>query len=543
LYTRLLDTTRTDARATALADYFRAAPPADAAWALFLLSGRKLGPIARAPQLRAWAAEIAGVPGWLLDESHAVSGDLAETLALVLPDHKLNDKETGRQGERETSPPHALSPGLPVSSSEEQPLSTWLEDRLLPLRDRDESALRAGVVAGWRELDAAGRLVWNRLLMGGLRAMSQPLLVRALADASGVDPAAIAHRLANDWSPTPEFYTELLGGDTHDADLSRPYPFCLAQPLPGDPEALGEIAAWRVEWLWEGARAQLIRRAGQTFLWARAVGDGNDAETLVGGQFPALVEQGDQLPEGTAIDGVIRAGPEGAPELVALDLLEAGSRDVRVLPLEQRIARLQEVVASGMVPAADQPERQLPLWVAPPLEASAWDDVAALWSQARAHGAGGLVMKRRDAPYQAGRQSGDWWAWPVAPFTINAVLIYAQRGIGRYASMYSEYTFGVWGDTQAEGAPGLVPIAKTSAGLPEPEIRRIDVFVRRNVIEKFGPVRTVRPELVFELAFEGIEQSARHKSGLVVRRPRILRRRPDMPADQAATLDMVRRLL
>jgi DNA ligase 1 len=280
LYIALDATTKPAEKTATLAGYFRAAPPEDAAWALYLLGGHKLGRIVALERLRAWATEESGLPGWLIDECRMVTGDLAEALALVLPDESV-EREIRRQGEAEEGDHTSLSPPLRVSSSSEESLRHWIEERLLPLRGAEPPAQREAIVDAWRVLNARGRYVWNRLLTGGLRGLALGLLARAVSDASGVDAAAIAHRLVGDWTPTREFYLDLLGANTSDADSSRPYPFCLPRELAAEPETLGQPDAWLVEWLWDGLRVQLIRRNGRAFVWSRS-------EELVTDQFPDL---------------------------------------------------------------------------------------------------------------------------------------------------------------------------------------------------------------------------------------------------------------
>ncbi len=471
-------------------------------------------------KLRRWAAEESGVPDWLFEESYQAVGDLAETITLVLPDHG------------ETS---------------ELALAHWVEQRLLPLRDEDEDVQREAMVQSWRELDSRERFVWNKLITGSFRVgASQQLVTRALAQISGVPEGVISHRLMGAWDPTPEFFERLVAPDTRDADTSRPYPFFLAHPLEAAPDTLGNPDEWIVEWKWDGIRAQLIRRTGRTFLWSRG-------EELLAGRFPEIEEAGALLPDGTVIDGEVLPWLDGAPlpfaqlqrrigrksvgrkilddvpvVLVAYDLLEHAGEDIRPLPLVERRRRLGTLLAN-------LPAGRMILSRAVP--APDWEAAAAARITARELGAEGLMLKRLASPYGVGRRRGDWWKWKVDPLTVDAVLIYAQPGSGKRAGLFTDYTFGIW-----EGSH-LVPFAKAYTGLTDEEIRRVDAFVRRNTLEKFGPVRTVKPDLVFELAFEGIQRSSRHKSGIAVGFPRMLRWRTDKKAEEADTIETVRGLL
>jgi DNA ligase-1 len=516
LYAELDETTKTGEKVDALAAYFAGTPPEDAAWAVHFLSGRRPKRLVGARKLAAWAMEAADVPEWLFAECYESVGDLAETISLLLPDS---------------------------GASSDRPLRHWVEERLLPLRGEDEDAQRAEVQRAWAELDGPQAYVWNKLITGSFRVgVSQSLVVRALARVSGVDEAAVSHRLMGAWDPTPEFYLRLLAADTSDTDLSRPYPFFLAYALESDLEALGDARDWQAEWKWDGIRAQMIRRRGTTFIWSRG-------EELITERFPELAHAAALLPDGTVLDGEImpwRDGPlpfaqlqrrigrkvlgpkilsEVPVVLLAYDLLEADGADVREQPFAWRRARLEEMVRA--TPSASR------ILLSPAVHAEEWDGVLQAHRDARARAAEGLMLKRLDAPYGVGRRKGGWWKWKVEPFTIDAVLIYAQRGHGRRASLYSDYTFGVWKDGE------LVPFAKAYSGLTDAEMRKVDAFVRRNTLQRFGPVRTVKPELVFELAFEGIQRSPRHKSGVAVRFPRMLRWRTDKKPEDADSLETI----
>jgi DNA ligase-1 len=553
LYTALDETTKTNEKVDAMARYFASASPVDAAWAAYFLSGRKPKSLVQAPKLRAWTIEVTAISEWLFDESYHAIGDLAETMALLVD-------VTANAGELHT----------------ERPLHEWIEQQLLPLRDMDDTTKRETVLEAWRAMDSRERYVWNKLLTGEFRVgVSLKLVIRALAQVSGLEEASVAHRLMGQWYPDAAFYSQLIASDTQDTDISRPYPFFLAYSVEGKlssetaetdneghsaipasdtaniasalQEYLGDVHAWQAEWKWDGIRSQVIHRAGQTFVWSRG-------EELVTEHFPELAAIGNALPEGTVVDGEIMPYKNGhvlpfadlqkrigrktltrkilsdvPVVLIAYDLLEDHGRDVRTQILRQRRARLAEIVAQTL--AAEQ------LMLSPLVEAGSWDDLVTAQRNSRAHNAEGLMLKRLDSVYGVGRQVGGWWKWKIAPYTVDAALIYAQPGHGRRASLYTDYTFGVWDNGK------LLPFAKAYSGLTDEEIRRVDTFVRQNTLEKFGPVRTVRPALVFELAFEGIQQSSRHKSGIAVRFPRILRWRADKPIEEADSLDTIRAML
>ena len=522
LYAELDETTATNAKIAALERYFAEAPPADAAWAVHFLGGRRPRRLVRTGDLRRWAAEAADIPEWLFEESYHAVGDLAETIALLLPPEG--------------------------STTEERPLRWWVEERLLAMRGLPEPLQRAAVLASWSELDVKERFVWTKLVTGAFRVgASQRLVVRAIARASGVAEDAVAHRLMGAWDPTPEFFARLVATDTSDSDVSRPYPFFLAYPLEQPPEDLGDVSEWQLEWKWDGIRAQVIRRGDRTFIWSRG-------EDLLAGRFPEIERTAAFLPEGTVLDGEVmpwagdvalpfaqlqrrigrkNLGPKILAEvpvvLLAYDLLESGADDIRQQPLARRRERLAELVAA--LPSGGA------IMLSPVVGADDWGAVHAARDASRERRAEGLMLKRRASAYGVGRKRGDWWKWKIAPYTVDAVLINAQPGSGRRAGLYTDYTFGVWDGDR------LVPFAKAYSGLTDAEIRQVDTFVRRNTVERFGPVRAVKPQLVFELAFEGIQRSTRHRSGVAVRFPRMSRWRHDKRAEDADTIATVRALL
>lgn len=520
LYSELDQTTRTTAKVQAIAAYFRAAAPEDAVWAVSFLMGRKPRQAVPTGRLRLWAAEEAGIPDWLFEASYDVVGDLAETITLLLP---------------------------PGAGGESRPLHEWIETHLLSLRQLPEDRQREIVLGVWQAMDRTQRLVWNKLVTGGFRVgVSQKLVSRALARFSGIDEAVIAHRLMGDWNPDPQFWQRLISPQTADADISRPYPFFLAYPLEGAPEDLGPVVEWQVEWKWDGMRAQVIRRRGQTFIWSRG-------EELITDKFPEIGAAAKALPDGLVVDGEILAWKDGRPlnfaalqqrigrkflgpkvlqavpvVLMAYDLLEWNGEDVREQELAWRVSRLDAAILSLNDPR---------LQPSPKLRSASWPELLELKEDARLRGVEGLMLKRLASPYRVGRRRGDWWKWKVNPLSVDAVLTYAQRGHGKRSGLFTDYTFSVWDGER------LVPFAKAYSGLTDPEIREVDRFIRRNTLERFGPVRSVKPELVFEIAFEDIRLSSRHRSGVAVRFPRIARRRPDKTIAEADTLEAIKALL
>ena len=529
LYRELDATTSTRAKRTALADYFRRAEAADAAWAVYFLSGGKPRQAVPAKTLRALAARAAGVADWLFEESYQAVGDLAETIALLLP------------------------AGRPLA--EPLPLAVWVEQRLLALRALPAAEVESALLAWWDELDAAERFVWNKLITGGFRVgVSRQLVVQGVAEACGLAPHLIAERLTGGFAPSASAWRALIDPQTAQGPGGRPYPFFLAQALTEAPQTLGPREDWAAEWKWDGIRAQIVRRAGGVFVWSRG-------EELVTDRFPEVSTIARALPEGCVVDGELVAWRDAAPApfallqqriarrtlsaavlarapvaFIAYDLLERDGEDLRAQPFSARRARLEQLLAELPAAAPGQPG----FTVSPLVEAANWDELARIREQSRARGVEGLMLKRRASAYGAGRTRssplGEWWKWKIDPFAVDAVLVYAQRGHGRRASLYTDYTFALWHD----GA--LVPFAKAYSGLTDAEIAEVDAWIRRNTVEKFGPVRSVRPHFVCEVGFEGIAASARHKSGVAVRFPRILRLRTDKTVEQADTLAHLRDL-
>jgi DNA ligase-1 len=421
----------------------------------------------------------------------------------------------------------------------------WVEKRLLSLRRLDPATQQTRVIAWLHPLDRLQRFILLKLMTGELRVgVSQTLVIRALAQTSGLPPGVIAARLMGDWTPNPDFFASVLSHEKTEGDRSRPYPFHLASPLDDEPSRLGDRSVWLAEWKWDGIRAQLVKRAGTAHLWSRG-------EELVTHRFPEITAAATRLPDGTVLDGEVLAFRNGAPlpfsalqqrigrqkqvaqmvravpvVFMAYDLLEDEGVDIRHLPLDDRRQRLSRQLTGEGV-----------LRLSPEVDARTWEELAALRAESRARGVEGVMVKRRASAYAVGRKRGDWWKWKIDPYTIDAVLIYAQPGSGRRASLLTDYTFGVWDSGE------LVPVAKAYSGLSNEEIDEMDRWIRRHTRERFGPVRHVEPVHVFELGFEGIARSARHRAGIAVRFPRMLRWRRDKKAAEADTLDSVRQLL
>jgi len=516
LYQALDRTTATGAKVAALEHYLRDATPLDAVWAIHYLTGRRGKRPVASRLLRAWAAEHTALPEWLIDASYHAVGDLAETLALLC----------------------ARGEGGAVT---EGSLADFVAVEVRALASAPEAEQRARIVAWWRAFDTEACLVVHKLLTGGFRiGVSATLVARALAAVLGREPSQVAHRLMGAWLPDAAFAERLFAADDAGADRSRPYPFYLASPLEGEVAALGAPDEWLAEWKWDGIRAQLLVRGGEAFLWSRG-------EELITARFPEVTVAARALPDGTVLDGelvpwregrvlpfgvlqtrigrtnlTMRALREAPVLLLAFDVLELAGEDQRAKPQRVRRAALEGLVATLPAEGAVR--------LSPAVAVPSWEALAVLRAASRDRGVEGVMLKRWEAPYRVGRPRGDWWKWKVEPRTVDVVLVQAQAGHGRRASLYTDYTFAVW-----EGE-ALVPVAKAYSGLDDAEITRLDSWIRAHTLQRFGPVRTVEPHHVFELGFEGIQRSTRHKAGVALRFPRILRWRTDKGVRDAGTL-------
>jgi DNA ligase-1 len=532
LYAELDSTTATNRKLEALKNYFRRAQPENAAWAVYFLAGGKPRQAVPTKLLRQFAIEYAGIDEWLFDESYHAVGDFAETIAHLLP---------------------------PSAHESDVGLATWMQERIAPLRGASPATIRDAMFAYWDQLDWQQRFLLLKLIGGGFRVgVSRLLVTRALGEVAGVDSKLIAQRLMG-WTdgrvhPSAEQFTQLIAAQSdseHQLRGGQPYPFFLAHPLQADPRTLGPVTRWHAEWKYDGIRAQLVRRDGQTWLWSRG-------EDLIGERFPEI--SAIALPNGTVIDGEILIWKNDAPApfadlqqrigrktlsmkmraelpavLIAYDVLEVNGQDIRATPQAERRRMLERIVAD-----ADAP----PLKLSPLVVADSWEQLAEMRESSRTRAVEGLMLKGIDAQYGVGRtkDTGTWWKWKIDPHSVDAVLVYAQPGNGRRASLYTDYTFAVW-DSDENGDRKLVPFAKAYSGLTDAEIRTVDAAIRRTSIVKFGPVRSVTPTMVFEIGFEGIARSPRHKSGIAVRFPRILRIREDKTVEEADTLDTLRGML
>jgi DNA ligase 1 len=516
LFTELDQTTKTLDKIKALVSYFENASDQDKLWAIAILSHRRPKRTVNVTLLSTWATELSGLPAWLVEESYHVVGDLAETITLVLP---------------------------AATDTSDESLTYWINFiKDLELLGVDEK--KQMITGAWSRLEPMQRFVFNKLITGSFRiGVSQQLMVKALSKHAGVKESIVAHRLMGNWSPAENLYKDLvLTEDT--LDISRPYPFYLAYALEEGIESLGNPEEWQAEWKWDGIRGQVIARKGELFIWSRG-------EELVTDKYPEYSAFPKLLPDGTVLDGEILPYKDNRPLLfnalqtrigrksvsrklltevpvvfMAYDILESEGVDVRDWKLAERRKKLEDICGGDDI-----------LRMSPVIHFNDWKELIDERKRARELWSEGIMLKRKDSVYRDGRRRGDWWKWKIDPFTVDAVMIYAMSGHGRRANLYTDYTFAVWSEGQ------LVPFAKAYSGLNDEEIRDVDRWIRQNTIERFGPVRSVKPALVFEIAFEGIAKSSRHKSGIALRFPRIKRWRKDKPVTEANTLQDLMRFL
>jgi DNA ligase-1 len=524
----LATNTKTIAKLNAIQEYFETAPEEDKIWVIALFTGRRPKSVVKTALLRLWSMELANIPSWLFEESYHTVGDLAETIALLLPEPDLD------------------------STGMEHTLSYYL-NKLLQLEKQPDAVKKMFITESWMQMTTTEKFVFNKLITGGFRiGVSQKLMVNAIAKTTGVSPSIIAHRISGKWNPAFISFDELLSTAHSESDFSKPYPFYLAYAIEDDIATLGAVEAWQAEWKWDGIRGQIIKRNNELYIWSRG-------EELMTEKFPEYKILETLLPNGIAIDGEIisldsenlmeqfiplpfaalqtRIGrknitkkqlSEAPVGFIAYDLLEYEGKDIRDLPLVERRDILTAIIKDL---------RQPFIHLSPIIAFTDWEQLKNIRTGARDIGSEGLMLKRKNSTYQVGRKRGDWWKWKIDPLTIDAVMIYAQKGHGRRSNLYTDYTFAV------KDGDKLVSFTKAYSGLTDKEILQIDAFIKRNSIEKFGPVRTVKPELVFEIAFEGIAASNRHKSGVALRFPRMSRWRKDKKPQEINTLDDLKAIL
>ena len=515
---------KTTLKVAALTAYFNKASATDKVWTIAILSHRRPPRPVNTTLLREWASELANIPLWLFEESYHIVGDLAETIALVVPTTMSTTTKT---------------------------LTQFLEE-MIALKKKSDEDKKSYLLSNWKVLDYYERFVFTKLITGGFRiGVSQKLMTRALSKATEIDEDVLAYKLMGNWDPNTITFQELILEENESDYLSKPYPFYLAYAIEGEVNELGDIQEWSAEHKWDGIRSQVILRNDEIFVWSRG-------EELVTDKYPEFQSFVGVIPNGTVLDGEILPFPNNeigafndlqtrigrktvskallakVPVILkAYDLLEWEGKDVRQLPFIER-RKLLEIFFEEVC-QSEHSKSDLPFHLSETMHFDSWVSVAEERLRFREMRSEGLMLKRKDSPYLVGRKKGDWWKWKVDPLTIDAVLTYAMRGHGRRSNLFTDYTFGLWQENEA-GEKELVTFAKAYSGLTDAELKKVDVWIKKNTLERFGPVRSVTPYHVFEIAFEGIAISKRHKSGIATRFPRILRWRQDKTIHEANSL-------
>ena len=511
----LLFTPSRNGKLRLMQEYFASQPDPERGWALAALTGELVFDAAKPSQVRALAA--ARVDPELLGWSYDFVGDLAETVSLIWPER----------------------PGVqtPVPS-----LAEIVEQLKATSRNEVGSLLEPWLDA----LDATGRWALLKLVTGSLRiGVSARLAKTALAEWGGVEINRIEevwHALAPPYQPLFE-WLEGCGPAPQTGDLPTFCPLMLAQPIEESDLKGLDPQDYLAEWKWDGIRVQLVARGDVRRLYSRS---GDD----IGAAFPDVLEP---MPADVTLDGellVLRNGEVAPfndlqqrlnrktptpkllrdyPAAVRLyDILRAGEEDLRTLPFVERRSRLEGWYARELPPGLD---------LSPLVPFASWEELRELRDGARERGIEGLMLKRADSLYLAGRPKGPWFKWKRGALTLDTVLMYAQRGHGKRSSFYSDYTFGAWHGGE------LVPVGKAYSGFTDEELQRLDRWIRNNTVQRYGPVREVAPQIVLEIAFDSVHRSTRHKSGVAMRFPRVHRVRWDKPVGEADTLETLEQLL
>lgn len=479
------------------------------------LGGKRLKKMISSKVLLQWCCELTSLSMWLVEESYAAVGDTAEVISLLLP-----RKEKGEENL------HSLS--------------NWMKNYIKPLQGLPLETQKNQILNFWKTLSTKEIFILNKILTGSFRVgISTLLTLKGLSQAIHVSREILSQRLMGIWEPQAVFFASLKSQEDEEKYLN-PYPFYLAYALEADLKTLGPSSDWVAEWKWDGIRAQAVIRNNTSALWSR----GNE---LISEQFPELLEAFKTIPNGIVLNGEIVAYREDSPlpfgELqkrlgrknvsktniekhpvifIIYDILEYEGKDIRTIPLADRRAIFTQLDFHSSK-----------ILISSELTCNDWEEILQLRLQSREKAKEGIMLKKRDSVYGVGRQKGYWWKYKVDAMTLDAVLLYAQAGSGRRANLFTDYTFGVWKNQE------LIPITKAYSGLDQKEIKELDTWIRKNTEEKFGPVRKVKAFQVFEIAFEGIQFSKRHKSGVALRFPRIARWRKDKPYEECDTLETI----
>jgi len=495
-----------------LSDYFNEESPENMPMALHFLMGENMGRFCSGRQLREWAAQLLGLPDWLVDESYEALGDNSETISLLFPNK-----------------PSSLAHDLKAVC-----------ERIQQLKSEPIDVKKDWIIDVWSKSSRDDIYTFNKLLGGGIRiGASKKNVLKALSRTVHLDVDILEQRLLGTWEPTKIAYDALVNPDDIAGKGTCPYPFFLASPIQDVDATLMPFSDWQIEPKWDGIRAQLVHRQEGTQLWSR----GND---LISDQFPDILDSASELPYGVYDGEVLAWGADGPQPFADLqkrlnrkkvtrqllasipcimmlyDCLEFEGVDVREQALHERCKKIRDL--------------RPPFYTSNPLTLNGVSALNDYVKNARNNRVEGVIIKRLSSAYKSGRVRGDWWKLKVDPLLLDVVIMYAQKGKGIRSGLFTDYTFGVWDNNQ------LVPIGKAYSGLTNDEIKQVHQILNNHLTDRFGPVRGVSPCVVLEVAFDSIQESPRHKSGLALRFPRINRLRLDKPVEEANSLEDARAL-
>ena len=525
--------------------------PRDGSWILLLLMSTRQKRVITGRRLKDILQASFRMPSWLIDDCFAQVGDSAETISLLWPQLKSELTDANIECSE-------VYNKLFNEPKESKPLHWWMETLLPAIKDATETTQNRLILKLWSDIADQDHYLTNKLITGGFRnGVSKGLVVKSIAQAYELDESTVLERLMKPIEINNIWFQEL----THPVSINRtdrgaiPYPFYLASPVEIEKIKETPPADWRLEYKWDGIRGQLIKRDTGAYLWSRG-------EELVNHVFPEIIEMAENLPDGTVLDGEIlcwqkdvrkpmafaslqrRLGrktvnkkllKECPTVFLAYDILEHKSIDIRAYNLRDRLKLLESVQLNYNHPC---------LVIDNEKEFAEWEELIQLRDRARLEGAEGLMIKKISSHYLSGRKRGYWWKYKHDPMTLDAVLIYAQAGTGKRANLFTDYTFALWDDSNKYSKDRkLVTFAKAYSGLNNSELMELDKWIRTHTIERYGPTRVVEQKQIFEIAFEGVMESKRHKCGLAVRFPRIHRWRIDKPVMEADCIEQAQALL
>ena len=525
--------------------------PRDGSWILLLLMSSRQKRVITGRRLKDILQASFRMPSWLIDDCFAQVGDSAETISLLWPQLKSELTDANIECSE-------VYNKLFNEPKESKPLHWWMETLLPAIKDATETTQNRLILKLWSDIADQDHYLTNKLITGGFRnGVSKGLVVKSIAKAYKLDESTVLERLMKPIEINNIWFQEL----THPVSINRtdrgaiPYPFYLASPVEIEKIKETPPADWRLEYKWDGIRGQLIKRDTGAYLWSRG-------EELVNHVFPEIIEMAENLPDGTVLDGEIlcwqkdvrkpmafaslqrRLGrktvnkkllKECPTVFLAYDILEHKSIDIRAYNLRDRLKLLESVQLNYNHPC---------LVIDNEKEFAEWEELIQLRDRARLEGAEGLMIKKISSHYLSGRKRGYWWKYKHDPMTLDAVLIYAQAGTGKRANLFTDYTFALWDNSNKNSKDRkLVTFAKAYSGLNNSELMELDKWIRTHTIERYGPTRVVEQKQIFEIAFEGVMESKRHKCGLAVRFPRIHRWRIDKPVMEADCIEQAQALL